>query len=52
MHLTRLADMIDAGALTSRLGPVLTLAEAPLAHEMLAGSRSRGKGKIVRDLQR
>ena len=39
--------MIDAGVLTVNVGAVLPLADARLAHEMLEGSRSRPRGKIV-----
>ena len=44
--LTRLAEMIDAGGITIRVGEVLPLAEARLAHEMLAGKPHK-RGKIV-----
>jgi NADPH:quinone reductase-like Zn-dependent oxidoreductase len=46
-HLTRLADMIDRGDLRTRVGSVLTLAEAREAHFMLEGQRPASKGKIV-----
>jgi NADPH:quinone reductase-like Zn-dependent oxidoreductase len=39
--------MIDAGDLSVNVGMVLPLADARLAHEMLEGSRSRPRGKIV-----
>ncbi|MDR3532891.1 MAG: NADP-dependent oxidoreductase [Rhodopila sp.] len=47
MHLTRLAEMIDAGELTTNVGAVLPLADARVAHEMLEGTRARPRGKIV-----
>jgi NADPH:quinone reductase-like Zn-dependent oxidoreductase len=46
-HLARIAAMIDAGDLTVNVGAVLPLANARAAHEMLEGSRSRPRGKIV-----
>lgn len=46
-ELTRLADLIDAGRLTTNIGTILPLAGARLAHEMLEGTRSRPRGKIV-----
>jgi NADPH:quinone reductase-like Zn-dependent oxidoreductase len=46
-HLTRIAGMIDAGELTPRVGAVLALADARIAHEMLEGARPRPGGKIV-----
>jgi NADPH:quinone reductase-like Zn-dependent oxidoreductase len=46
-HLARIAAMIDAGDLTVNVGVVLPLADARVAHEMLEGSRSRPRGKIV-----
>jgi NADPH:quinone reductase-like Zn-dependent oxidoreductase len=46
-HLTQIAAMIDAGDLTVNVGAVLPLADARVAHEMLEGSRSRPRGKIV-----
>jgi NADPH:quinone reductase-like Zn-dependent oxidoreductase len=47
MHLTRLAEAIDAGEFRTNLGCVLPLSEARVAHEMLAGMRPRPRGKIV-----
>ncbi|HEY0184727.1 MAG TPA: NADP-dependent oxidoreductase [Rhodopila sp.] len=47
MHLTRIAEMIDAGDLRSDVGTVLPLADACLAHEMLDGTRPHPRGKIV-----
>ena len=46
-HLERVAGLIAAGRLTSRIGAVLPLAEAREAHEMLEGARPRPSGKIV-----
>jgi NADPH:quinone reductase-like Zn-dependent oxidoreductase len=46
-RLTRIAAMIEAGALTTSVGAVLPLAEARVAHEMLEGNRPRQRGKIV-----
>jgi NADPH:quinone reductase-like Zn-dependent oxidoreductase len=48
--LTRISGLIDAGKLNTLVGSVLTLAEAPIAHEMLAGLRPRQPGKIVLEL--
>ena len=44
--LTRIADMIDEGRLTTCVGEVLALSDARVAHEMLAG-RPHKRGKIV-----
>jgi NADPH:quinone reductase-like Zn-dependent oxidoreductase len=44
--LTRIADLFDAGQLATSVGEVLPLAQARLAHEMLAGSPHK-RGKIV-----
>jgi NADPH:quinone reductase-like Zn-dependent oxidoreductase len=46
-QLARLADMLGAKELVTSVGTVLSLAEARAAHEMLAGVRSRERGKIV-----
>lgn len=46
-HLARIAEMIDAGDLTVNVGAVLPLTDVRTAHEMLEGSRSRPRGKIV-----
>ena len=46
-HLTQIATMIDAGDLAVNIGAILPLADARVAHEMLEGSRSRPRGKIV-----
>ena len=47
MHLTRIAEMIDAGELTVNVGKVLPFADARIAHEMLEGVRPHPRGKIV-----
>jgi NADPH:quinone reductase-like Zn-dependent oxidoreductase len=46
-HLTRIAALLDAGSLTTRVGAVLSLAEGRTAHELLDGLRPRPRGKIV-----
>jgi NADPH:quinone reductase-like Zn-dependent oxidoreductase len=45
--LEQVAELVDAGTLQVRLGPVLPLADARIAHEMLEGQRPREPGKIV-----
>jgi NADPH:quinone reductase-like Zn-dependent oxidoreductase len=45
--LERIAAMVDAGELLTRIGTVLPLAEARTAHEMLDGTRPHPGGKIV-----
>lgn len=45
--LTELAQAIDAGHLNTRVGTVLPLRDAGLAHDMLAGRRPHTHGKIV-----
>jgi NADPH:quinone reductase-like Zn-dependent oxidoreductase len=47
LHLTRIAEMIDAGELRVNVGQVLPFAEARAAHEMLEGGRPHPQGKIV-----
>jgi NADPH:quinone reductase-like Zn-dependent oxidoreductase len=42
-----LAERIDAGQLTTKVGEVLPLSKAREAHEMLAGKRGHARGKIV-----
>ena len=42
----RIADLLDAGQLTTHVGEVLPFAEARLAHAMLAGKPHK-RGKIV-----
>jgi NADPH:quinone reductase-like Zn-dependent oxidoreductase len=44
--LTQLADLIQGGKLHTRVGEVLPLSDARMAHEMLAGRKHR-PGKIV-----
>ena len=44
--LTRIADLLDSGQLSANVGEVLPIAEARLAHEMLAGKPHK-RGKIV-----
>jgi NADPH:quinone reductase-like Zn-dependent oxidoreductase len=44
--LARIADLLDTGRITTNVGEVLPLAEARLAHEMLAGKPHK-RGKIV-----
>jgi NADPH:quinone reductase-like Zn-dependent oxidoreductase len=44
--LTRIADLLDSDQLTTRVGEVLPLAEARVAHAMLAGKPHK-RGKIV-----
>jgi NADPH:quinone reductase-like Zn-dependent oxidoreductase len=44
--LTQIADLLDAGQLTTHVGEVLPFAEARLAHAMLAGKPHK-RGKIV-----
>ena len=46
-NLNRIAALLDAGALTVRVGTVLPLHHARQAHEMLDGLRPRPAGKIV-----
>lgn len=46
-HLTQISTMIGAGDLEVNVGAILPLADARVAHEMLEGSRSRPRGKIV-----
>jgi NADPH:quinone reductase-like Zn-dependent oxidoreductase len=45
--LARIAGLIDAGSLRTRVGAVLPLDDAREAHLMLEGVRPRPKGKIV-----
>ena len=46
-YLTEIADLIDGGKLSTRVGTVLPLAEAREAHFILDGRRPPPKGKIV-----
>jgi NADPH:quinone reductase-like Zn-dependent oxidoreductase len=48
--LTELGALFAEGALQANIGEVLPLAEAPLAHELLAG-RLHLRGKIVLDIE-
>lgn len=48
--LTDLAARFDAGQLHTWVGTVLTLPNAPLAHEMMEGRAARAPGKIVLDI--
>ena len=45
--LERIARLIAEGRLATRVGAVLPLADARVAHEMLEGARPRPSGKIV-----
>jgi len=45
--LARIAAMIDAGELAPRVGTVLPLADARVAHETMEGPGPRPRGKIV-----
>ena len=45
--LRQIAELADAGKLQTRIGPVLPLAEARNAHEMLDGIVPRLPGKIL-----
>jgi NADPH:quinone reductase-like Zn-dependent oxidoreductase len=46
-HLEELSALVDAGELRPPPVHVLPLSDARVAHEMLEGSRPRGRGKIV-----
>jgi len=48
--LTQIANLIDAGQLRTTVGDVLPLADARLAHEMLAGTPHK-RGKIVLSME-
>jgi len=45
--LQQLAELIDTGKLLTRVGQVLPLHQARMAHEMLDGLRAYARGKIV-----
>jgi NADPH:quinone reductase-like Zn-dependent oxidoreductase len=45
--LQQIAELIDRGALCLRVGTVLPMADAQLAHQMLDGIRPYARGKIV-----
>ncbi len=49
--LERISKLIDAGKISVTVGSVLPLAQARVAHEMLAGTVSHKRGKIVLELQ-
>jgi NADPH:quinone reductase-like Zn-dependent oxidoreductase len=49
-QLTELARMHKNGQLTISVGSIVPLADAAGAHEMLAGTRPRKRGKIVLDV--
>jgi NADPH:quinone reductase-like Zn-dependent oxidoreductase len=49
-ELERIAQLIDDGTLKTNVGIVLTLADARKAHEMLAGTIAKPRGKIVLDV--
>jgi NADPH:quinone reductase-like Zn-dependent oxidoreductase len=49
--LERISKLIDAGKISVTVGSVLPLAQARVAHEMLAGAVSHKRGKIVLELQ-
>ncbi|MGA8713763.1 MAG: zinc-binding dehydrogenase, partial [Roseiarcus sp.] len=46
-QLAKIAGMFEAKQLTIPVGSVLPLSEARAAHEMLAGTRTHARGKIV-----
>ncbi len=46
-RLTRIATLLDEGALQVTVGAVLGLADARASHEMLEGTRAHPRGKIV-----
>lgn len=48
--LDRIAELIDAGNISVHVGSVLPLAQARVAHEMLAGTVSHPPGKIVLEI--
>lgn len=45
--LRRIADLVDRGALSTRVGTILPLSEAQRAHRMLDGTEPYVRGKIV-----
>jgi NADPH:quinone reductase-like Zn-dependent oxidoreductase len=45
--LRQIADLVDQGALAARVGTILPLDQAQLAHQMLDGTRPYPRGKIV-----
>jgi NADPH:quinone reductase-like Zn-dependent oxidoreductase len=50
LHLTRIAEMIDAGELRVNVGRILPFAEARAAHEMLEDRHPHPRGKIILNL--
>ena len=50
--LRQIADLIDRGALQSRVGAVMPLNEAQLAHQMLDGIKPYVRGKIILTVDR
>jgi len=51
MTLLEVRGLVEAGRLLTRVGTVLPLADARIAHEMLEGTRPRPGGKIVLSLE-
>ena len=49
-HLGRITELVEAGALRTRIGAVLPFARAHEAHEMLEGLRRQPKGKVVLEI--
>jgi NADPH:quinone reductase-like Zn-dependent oxidoreductase len=45
--LQQIADLIDGGLLSTRVGSVLPLDQAQIAHQMLDGNKPYARGKIV-----
>jgi NADPH:quinone reductase-like Zn-dependent oxidoreductase len=50
--LRQIADLVDRGALLARVGTVLPLSDAQLAHQMLDGIKPYVRGKIVLTVNR
>jgi NADPH:quinone reductase-like Zn-dependent oxidoreductase len=46
-HLARISGLLDGGEIKTRVGAILLLADARVAHLMLEGVWPRPKGKIV-----
>jgi NADPH:quinone reductase-like Zn-dependent oxidoreductase len=49
--LSEIAQLLRAGRLKTRVGGVMSLADARIAHEMHDDTRSRPGGKIVLSLE-
>jgi NADPH:quinone reductase-like Zn-dependent oxidoreductase len=49
-HLGRITELVEAGALRTRVGAVLPFARAHEAHEMLEGLKHQPKGKVVLEI--